>query len=138
MSMGLFIAGISSTIIIMRIAFIIIGLGTGLYPGSGITIANNISTDRIRGKVMAIHESGPAGAFIFLPLFSGIILVNTNWRVLFFSYSGLCIIVLLMVHFWCKEGYFRGSRLNVKNIKKLIKIPAFWYITLSFFLCRYY
>ncbi len=131
-ALGLFMAGISTSIEFIRIAFITIGLGAGLYPGSGITVANNISTDRIRGRVMAIHESGPVGAFIFLPLFSGIVLVNTNWRVLFFVYSSLCIILLLMVKFWCNVGYFRGSRLNITNIKKLIKAPAFWCITLAF------
>lgn len=129
---GLLMAGVSSGIGMLRIAFVIIGLGCGLYPGSGITIANTISSEHIRGSVMAIHESGPVGAFVFVPLFTSLVLVSTNWRVIFFVYALLCLVLLLMVQFWCKDGYFRGRKLNLANIKVLFSNVSFWTLAIGF------
>ncbi len=129
---GLMIIAFSPSLLVFKMALVLIGLGAGLHPGSGIPIANRMSSDSIRGKVLAIHETGPIGAFVFVPLFSSLILFISGWRMVVISFAVMCFILILLILLGCKEGYFRGKPLTIKNMLVLFKHPAFWIVSIAF------
>ncbi len=129
---GLMCSALAPSLIFFKIGLLITGVGVGLYPGSGIPIANRMSSDSIRGNVMAIHETGPIGAFVFVPLFSSLVLLVADWRMVFFFFAFISASLAVLVIIGCPEGYFRGSPLSFCNVKKLSTYSPFWILGAAF------
>lgn len=130
--LGLVCTAFAPSLALFKIGLLIIGVGAGLYPGSGIPIANRMSSESIRGNVMAIHETGPIGAFIFVPLFSSMILLVADWRMVFFLFAFMSVFLAVLVIVGCPEGYFRGSPLSFHNIRRLSVYSPFWILGAAF------
>ncbi len=130
--LGLVFAAFAPSLLVFKIGLLTIGLGAGLYPGSGIPIANRMSSESIRGNVMAIHETGPIGAFVFVPLFSSLVLLVASWNMVFLLFAFMSAGILVLVIIGCPEGYFRGSALSLRNVKKLSIYPPFWILGSAF------
>ncbi len=68
---GTFIAALSNTYLHLSIGVWILGVGTGMYPPSGIASITMAVSEEKAGKALAVHELGPALAFVMAPLVSG-------------------------------------------------------------------
>ena len=62
---------VTSSLLSIRAGLIVVGLGAGLYPPSGIAMVSSLVDSRDEGKVFSIHELGPNFGFIAAPLIGG-------------------------------------------------------------------
>jgi NNP family nitrate/nitrite transporter-like MFS transporter len=124
-SATVFIA-VSSTLLLIRAGLIVVGLGAGLYPPSGVATASSLVHSKDEGKVLSIHEFGPNLGFIAAPLVVAMLLPRLEWRscLLIISVLGLLIGTLYIV--FSRGGGFKGEAPVLRNLTQIFSLPSFW------------
>lgn len=117
---------VSSLLPLMRVALIVVGLGAGLYPPSGIATVSSLVDSGDEGKVLSIHEFGPNLGFVAAPLIVALFLPRLQWRscLLFISALGLLIGTLYII--FSRGGDFKGEAPVLGNVSRIISLPSFW------------
>ncbi len=129
---GLIMAAFCRSINGLYVAFTLVGAGAGLYPPSGVAAVTSLVEDRIRGRAIAIHEVGPNLAFVLAPLVVSIGTFIADWRWVA-GVSGLAAVLSgLLFDRHAVAGRFPGERLQLHNLKPIIKQRAFWAIFVFF------
>lgn len=131
-SLGLLWIGVSSRVPMLHLGFLFVGLGAGLYPPSGVAALVGLVTAEIRGRAIAIHETGPNMAFVVAPLVTAAGLSFFSWRFVVLSSAALAITVVVAYSRYGRGADFPGFPPNVGNLRVIVRIPAFWAILLYF------
>jgi len=129
---SLFFISMSSSKLTLIIGLVCLGVSAGPYIPSGVATINKIAPPQSWGKAYAIHELAPNLSFVVAPLIVETLLYFAPWRsVPLFLGSSATILGLLFLRYG-KGGDFKGEPLQLKNIKRLIKIPSFWIMMFIF------
>jgi NNP family nitrate/nitrite transporter-like MFS transporter len=120
-----FIASASSLLLI-HVGLIFVGVGAGLYPPSGIATVTSLVNAKDEGKVLSIHEAAPNLGFILAPLIVALLLPRLTWRtcLLLISLLGLLIGTLFII--FSRGGGFRGEAPVLRNTSQILSLPSFW------------
>jgi MFS transporter, NNP family, nitrate/nitrite transporter len=110
----------------MRLALVVVGMGAGLYPPSGITTLTSLVPKARWGTATAIHEIGPNLVFVLAPFFVELMLRVSDWRGTLLVTSGAAIFTALVYGVFSEGGRFRGAPPHFSNIRLVIGDPAFW------------
>jgi NNP family nitrate/nitrite transporter-like MFS transporter len=128
-SATMFIA-LSSSLLLIRVGLVLVGVGAGLYPPSGIATVTSLVNAKDEGKVLSIHEVAPNLGFILAPLIVALLLPRLAWRscLLIISLLGLLIGTLFMI--FSRGGGFRGEAPVLRNASQILSLPSFWIATI--------
>jgi NNP family nitrate/nitrite transporter-like MFS transporter len=128
-SATMFIA-LSSSLLPIRVGLVLVGVGAGLYPPSGIATVTSLVNAKDEGKVLSIHEVAPNLGFILAPLIVALLLPRLAWRscLLIISLLGLLIVALFMI--FSRGGGFRGEAPVLRNASQILSLPSFWIATI--------
>ncbi len=129
---GLIVLGLAPNLGVMHIGAAIIGAGAGLYPPAGVASATALVADTIRGRALALHETGPNLAFVFAPLAAALVVLVPTWRAIPVASGVFAIAVGVLFNRFSVAGAFYGDRLRIRNITTLFRKPEFWAIMLLF------
>jgi len=123
-----FIASASSLPLI-RVGLVLVGVGAGLYPPSGIATVTSLVNAKDEGKVLSIHEVAPNLGFILAPLIVALLLPRLPWRtcLLLISLLGLLFGTLFII--FSRGGSFRGEAPVLSNASQILSLPSFWIAT---------
>ncbi len=123
-----FIASASSLPLI-RVGLVLVGVGAGLYPPSGIATVTSLVNAKDEGKVLSIHEVAPNLGFILAPLIVALLLPRLPWRtcLLLISLLGLLFGTLFII--FSRGGSFRGEAPVLSNTSQILSLPSFWIAT---------
>jgi NNP family nitrate/nitrite transporter-like MFS transporter len=124
-SATVFIA-VSPSLLLIRVGLILVGVGAGLYPPSGIATASSLVDSRDEGKVLSIHEFGPNLGFIAAPLIVALILPRFDWRSCIYIISALGLLIGALFIIFSRGGEFRGEAPVLRNITQILSLPSFW------------
>ena len=124
-SATVFIA-LSPSLLLIRVGLIIVGVGSGLYPPSGIATVSSLVDIRDEGKVLSIHESGPNLGFIAAPLIVALFLPRLDWRPCLFIIAALGLLIGALFLIFSRGGEFRGEAPVLRNITRILLLPSFW------------
>ncbi len=123
---GVGLVAISQSVGTMRLALMLVGVGAGLYPPSGITTLTSLVPKARWGTATAIHEIGPNLVFVLAPFFAELMLRISNWRGALLVTSGAAIVTALLFGLFSDGGRFRGAPPHFSNIRVVIGDPRFW------------
>ncbi|GAU09660.1 MFS transporter [Desulfoplanes formicivorans] len=124
--------GMSTCVWGMMAGLFLIGIGGGLYLGSGAASITEVVPVKHWGKAFALHETAPSVAFLAAPLVvEGVFLFGT-WRTVFYLFAGVCFLVGLAYLSMGRAGRFAGQMPSLGNIKVIVRNPAFWILTVGF------
>ncbi|GAB4366601.1 MAG: MFS transporter [Spirochaetales bacterium] len=129
---GTLIASISHTYAMLAIGAWILGVGTGMYPPSGIASITMTIPNEKTGKALAVHELGPALAFVMAPLLVAGLYPYVGWRMIL---QLVCLLNLGMAGVYWKKGIGGegfGQPPHFSRIKAVVKKPELWYNFLLF------
>jgi NNP family nitrate/nitrite transporter-like MFS transporter len=131
---GLGAAGVavSPTLLSVQLSLLLLGSGSGLYPPSGIATLTDMVRSEHWGKALAIHDLGPNSAFVLAPLVATLALTAGHWRYAFVGIAVVSFTVVAVFALRSSAGKFAGKPPNLRNVKRIIKLPAFWVI-MAFF-----
>lgn len=124
-STTVFIA-VSSSLLLMRVGLMLVGVGAGLYPPSGIATASSLVDSRDEGKILPIHEFGPNLGFIAAPLIVALLLPYLEWRSCLLIISALGLLIGALFIIFSRGGEFRGEAPVLRNITQILVLPSFW------------
>jgi NNP family nitrate/nitrite transporter-like MFS transporter len=118
----------------LNAALVVAGVGSGLYPGSGIATLSAMVHARHRGSALAVHESGPNLAFVLAPVVVSLLLPITDWRgvlriVAFASLSASAGFAL-----FGRGGGERGEPPHFDKLRVFLRDRTFWVLALYFVL----
>ncbi|MDD2220173.1 MAG: MFS transporter [Desulfoplanes sp.] len=133
LGVALGLTGASSCFGWLCVGLFLIGIGGGLYLGSGAASITEVVPVQHWGKAFALHETAPSVAFLAAPLLvEGIFGLGGTWRTVFYGLSGTCMLVGLAYLIRGRAGKFSGQPPHLKNIRTLVQKPAFWILTTGF------
>jgi len=127
---GLIVAG--QTLWIIRFGLVFLGVVTGIYLPSGITMITSSFHSANWGKAIAFHELAPALSFICAPLVVETLLVFTRWQGILALIGGTFVILGFVFLRVAPGGNFAGEAPSLGNIRILTGKPAFWIMTSLF------
>lgn len=128
-SLSLAVIGISETVFWLSAGFILLGMGPGLYPASGIPMITSLVGLKHLGKGMAVVDTGINFAFILTPLAAAVFLPVMSWRLLFLIGSGFVGLVAVINARYGQAGHFRGTPPDYHNLSIIFRNRAFWLVT---------
>lgn len=131
-AMGTFIAACSNTYITILVGLWILGVGTGMYPPSGIASITTSVSEEKAGKALAVHELGPALAFVVAPLLVAGLYTSLGWRMIL---GGIGLMNLGMAAFYHRYGIGGegiGQSPHFARIRAVVGKPELWYNFLLF------
>lgn len=129
---GTFIAALSNTYLHLSIGVWILGVGTGMYPPSGIASITMAVSEEKAGKALAVHELGPALAFVMAPLLVVALYSQIGWRMIL-ELIGLLNLGMAAFYRRCGiggEGF--GQPPHFSRIRAVVGKPELWYNLLLF------
>ena len=131
--LGLVLLGLSLLVLSMackiaqaRLAFCVLGIGSGLYLPSGMATLASVTPEAFWGRAIAIHELAPNLAFLVAPVLIDFGLSFLDWREVCVATAGLCILGALIFRILGKGGEEKGVAPNFETVPKVIRNPAFW------------
>jgi len=128
-AMSLALIGISQSVLWLSLGFILLGMGPGLYPASGIPMITSLVGLKDLGKGMAIVDTGINFAFILTPLIAALLLPIMSWRLVFLGGAGLVGMMAVLNVCFGRAGQFRGTPPNYQNLSIIFRNRAFWVVT---------
>ena len=120
---------VSASLLLIRTGLVVLGVGAGLYPPSGIATASSLVESGDEGKVLSIHELGPSFGFIAAPIFVALLLPHLDWRSCLLLVSALGLLTGTLYIIFSRGGSFKGEAPVLRNITKILSLPSFWIIT---------
>jgi NNP family nitrate/nitrite transporter-like MFS transporter len=119
----------SPSLAMIRLSLVLVGVGAGLYPPSGISTATSLVDTKDEGKVLSIHEVGPNLGFILAPLIVALLLPILTWRSCLFLISLFGLLVGALFLILGRGGYFSGEPPVLSNASQILSLPSFWVVT---------
>ncbi len=132
LSGALAITGMASCCAVMMAGLFLIGIGCGLYLGSGAASITEVVPTEHWGKAFALHEIAPSVALLTAPLMVEAVFLFGNWRTVFFLFAGVCCLMGISYGLFGRAGHFSGRSPNIGNIRIIARKPAFWILTMGF------
>ena len=129
---GLFIVSLSTSYGFMLAGLWVLGIGTGMYPTSGIATIHETVNSRRTGQALAIHEMGPNMAYFGAPLM--VLLLNEiiGWRGILLV---IVIINLLLALVYVRRGsggMSYGKPPHFSRLLAIARLPEAWFIFFLF------
>lgn len=143
MAFSLLLIAFTPTAALMPAGFLILGVGTGLYPPSGITTLTTLVESDRWGRATAIHEMGPNVAFIVAPFVASFVVAFADWRTGLWGTAIACAATGVVFLLRGKGGRFAGVPPHLSKIVILLKsktylvVLLFFAVTMSAFLGVY-
>ena len=131
---ALFLLASSTTIGMVKLGLLLLGIGGGLYAPSGMSTIPTLAESKHWGKAYAIHEIGPLAAFVAAPLIAEIVLRYRSWQTAYLFLSIGALVGATSYMLFGKGGRLRGEQPRLYNLAKIIKEPAFRILALFFVL----
>jgi len=132
LGVALGLTGLSTCFPWMLFGLFLIGIGGGLYLGSGAASITEVVPVRHWGKAFALHETAPSVAFLAAPLVVEAVFLFGTWRTVFSLLAGICFLVGLCYLRFGRAGRFSGQPPSLGNIRIIVRNPAFWILTVGF------
>ena len=131
-ALGLIVVSLSRTYAVMAAGLWILGIGTGLYPPSGIATINEMVSPKKAGKALAVHEMGPNLAFFVAPLMVLLLYRMLGWRGILWV---VVIMNLLTALYYARRGSggeTYGKPPHFERLKAIARLPEAWFIFFLF------
>lgn len=129
--LGLLLAGGTQGLWGLRAALMAVGYGAGLYLPSGLAMITALVEPRNWGKALSLHEAAPNTSYILAPLLAEMMVAQASWRAGVTVLGACCLAVGLAFLAWFDRGRFTGEVLNPDLARRIVRVPAFWLLTLS-------
>ena len=113
---------------------ILLGIGSGFYPPSGVSALTAAIDSRHWSKALSFHETGPNLGLIAAPLFVAAFSHLLGWRGVLLFTGGACIFTGLLYFKLLTVGRFAGERPRFATIAPLLRTGSFWILLIFFIL----
>lgn len=132
LGMALGMTGMASCFAWMLAGLFLVGIGGGLYLGSGAASITEVVPIAHWGKAFALHETAPSVAFLAAPLVVEAVFLFGTWRTVLILLAGACFCVGVLYLSFGRAGRFAGQPPSLGNIRIIVTNPAFWILTVGF------
>jgi NNP family nitrate/nitrite transporter-like MFS transporter len=129
---GLIAISRSSTLWLMRISLILLGMGAGLYFPSGIPTLTSLVEDKDEGKALALHELGPNLGMVITPIAAVFALRFLSWNGILLALACIGGLAGILFSIFARGGRFNGKPPHLANVRIILTKPPFWIMTALF------
>ena len=122
------------TLLLLRLALLLLGAGAALYMPSGVATIYRIAAPERWGGAIAIHELGAGLAFVLAPLYAEAALRLLSWRAGTAALGAAALATAACFVRFGPAGDEPGETPRLGNIGVFLREPAFWGIAVPFWL----
>ncbi|MEE9496071.1 MAG: MFS transporter [Desulfobacterales bacterium] len=133
-ALGLALIGIAfcKDIWTLRLALFMLGMATGVYLPSGISILTGLISSQHWGKALAIHDIAPNLSIVAAPLIVEAIMTRYSWRIVFILFGVAALVMSpLFARLGC-GGEFFGEAPSFSALRELSAKSSYWIMVLFF------
>jgi NNP family nitrate/nitrite transporter-like MFS transporter len=123
---------LSSTVLVMRIELMLLGLPAGLYLPSGVTALTDLASQEDWGRTMSIHELGPNLGYITAPLIAEGLIRFFPWRGALAVLGVLSVLTGFLFLLLGRGGEGRGEPPRWEMMQSILRTPALWILIMFF------
>ena len=123
---GMLLVAFSQSLFTLRLAFIVVGLGAGLYLPSGVASITHLIRRQNWGKALAIHEMAPNLGLILAPLLAELFLLRFSWRVILMVAGAASLCIGVAYALFGRGADYRNDPPSPAVILDLMKQRSFW------------
>lgn len=132
MGVGLLAVGHAHNPVLLQSALFFFGISGGLYLPSGIAALTSLVRKQDFGKAISVHEMAPNLSLILAPLVAEALLQVTDWRGVINVLGWSSLAVTAVYALFGRGGDFRGKSPNFSTVSGIVRMPAFWALSLLF------
>ena len=131
---GLAVTGLAavSRPLVFHAGLFVAGLGSGLYPGSGIASLTALTPEVHHGKALAIHESGPNLAFLVAPILVAVLAPTMGWRGVFVVVGATALFAAVAFALFGRASSEPAEPPSFRNLTVFARSRSFWIISALF------
>lgn len=123
-SVGLLLTAFAHGITMLGTGLILIGVGAGVYPPSGVVMINTkISLER-RSTAYSFHEIGPNLAFLLSPLIVLVMEPICGWRGVLGLMAAVCSLAALAFWRWGTSGSGVGAAPDFSTVRSILRLRS--------------
>jgi len=116
----------------LRIGLIAVGLGSGLYPPSGIAALTKLAKPAHWGRAIGIHDIAPNLSIVAAPALAGILVNWASWRSVYFVFGTIAVLVGFAFIRFGPPVTGRGQIPDLATLKSLLSRSSLWIICILF------
>jgi len=116
----------------LRIGLIAVGLGSGLYPPSGIAALTKLAKPAHWGRAIGIHDIAPNLSIVAAPAVAGILVNWASWRSVYFVFGTIAVLVGFAFIRFGPPVTGRGQIPDLATLKSLLSRSSLWIICILF------
>ncbi|QEN06736.1 MFS transporter [Oceanispirochaeta crateris] len=120
-SLGLILAASSQGILLLASALILIGVGAGIYPPSGLMMINSNIDIQYRSTALSFHEIGPNAALLLVPLIVILLEPWFGWRGVLLCLAFISILAAVIFQRWGAPSGGYGTAPDFKIFGSLLR-----------------
>jgi NNP family nitrate/nitrite transporter-like MFS transporter len=129
---SLFLFSFAETLPSFYLSFFLLGLSSGFYIPSAITIISTLFVPEQWGRGFAVHELAPNLAFLTAPFFAAILLPLLSWQEVV-QLLGVAVLLGAALFAVLGPGFVKNNHPpDWQLCRQLISRPDFWFMTLLF------
>ena len=128
--LALFLVSRSTHFDFLRMALFFLGLSSGLFVPSAVSMIREVVGSHHIGKAFGIFSSAQGFAFILGPLIVQNALKVTSWNRVLFVLGLTCVLVGFILIFLLKTGNEKGKIVTLHFAKTIFSLPMFWIIAI--------
>ena len=110
----------------LRISLFFLGLSSGLFVPSAVSMIREVVGAHHIGKAFGIFSAAQGFAFIFGPLIVQNFISENSWNRVLVVFGCTCILVSFILFFVLKTGYKKGKIVTLDFAKTIFSLPIFW------------
>jgi NNP family nitrate/nitrite transporter-like MFS transporter len=129
---GLTMAALSFSFAFMALGLGFIGIGSGIYPPSGMASIAAVISPAKRGLALSVHEMGPNIAFFAAPLVALFLYGRLGWRGILLVVVCLNLCAAFLYARRGSGGETFGKAPHFARLKAVIKMREVWFIFMLF------
>jgi NNP family nitrate/nitrite transporter-like MFS transporter len=100
--------------------FLLMGVSSGLYFPSGLTVTTAVVAASSWGLGIAVHELAPNLGYLVVPLIGEAVLNLLNWRMGMAIIGGIALIVAVIYHLWGRGSDLYGTKVDIEVVRDLL------------------
>jgi NNP family nitrate/nitrite transporter-like MFS transporter len=110
----------------------IVGMATGVYLPSAISILTDRMSPRHWGKALAIHDTAPNLGFVTAPLIAEFIVARFSWKSSFILFGLAALILSPLFARFGRGGEFLSEAPSFKFLREFFTKSSFWIMAFLF------
>jgi NNP family nitrate/nitrite transporter-like MFS transporter len=124
--------GLVHSLVLIRVALFLLGLGAGLHVPSALATITAMINRQDWGKALGVHSAAPSLSLVLGPLLVAVLVGSISWRAVIICLGGLSLFAGMAFMHYGRCGDFPGDAPRPLVLRRIARLPSLWLMMVLF------